>query len=192
MPMRHLFFIPFIFTLLLPLLQASAAPQPPPPAAATSPGLLWSWDDSGNGDMWQGAVVAGDALYAGSFGGRVQALDRRTGAPLWAADLAPPPTPDDPYSAADIRPLGVAAGRLFVTVDGAPAALDAATGNIVWRRPDVPIDWEAPALEAAGALLASDWGSWGGCGPGADATTRALEMATGATRGPAPGAVCLA
>jgi outer membrane protein assembly factor BamB len=41
------------------------------------------WRAAARGPVWASPTVVGDAVYAGSFGGILYALDRETGAPLW-------------------------------------------------------------------------------------------------------------
>lgn len=69
-------------------------------------------------------AVAGDRVYVAEHGGRVEALDAASGAPLWGIDLG------TPLSAGP----GVGDGLVVVGSGGGEViALDAAGGSVAWR-----------------------------------------------------------
>jgi PQQ-dependent dehydrogenase (methanol/ethanol family) len=83
----------------------------------------------------QGAAVYGDKVFVATVDGRVIALDHRTGEPVWETPLA---DPREGYSQT-VAPLA-AGGKIFVGVGGSEygtrgfvAALDAASGKVLWR-----------------------------------------------------------
>ena len=105
----------------------------------------------------------GAVIYASSLFGRVYAIDSRTGVPLWIAQLPGPPgvrtTTFDPT---------IGGGQIFVglwhdtnPLSGGLAALDAATGRVLWvrefaaRRIDLDSYCNGGAVIASGLAIAS-------------------------------------
>ena len=127
----------------------------PHAAFRTAPQLVWA------ADIGQGAsrmnriaaapVVAGGRIFAMDAGMLVSAVST-AGAPLWQADLTPGFDPRGNLSGGGLAAEG---NRLYVTTAyGEVIALDAASGNVVWRRRvDAPVHG-APAV-ADGVIYAS-------------------------------------
>jgi outer membrane protein assembly factor BamB len=96
-------------------------------------GVQWRYPTAG--DVISSPTVWGDAVYVGSGDGRLYALDRATGRPLWAFDAGAPiaSTP------------AVAEGMVFFgTRTGRYLALDARRGTVRWQLatgPDQPLPW---------------------------------------------------
>jgi len=86
--------------------------------------------------------VADGVVYIASRSGNVIALDGKTGATLWTTHL------DTVYS----EPTTVWDGLVFVTTSPGLAALNTATGQVVWQRTDLYF-LSAPAV-ANGSLYA--------------------------------------
>lgn len=119
--------------------------------------LLWRTQPAG--DFRFGPAVDGERVYVHSLGsdGKVYALDRNTGATLWAVDAPGGGTPV------------LANGALFVSAD-AILALDPATGDELWR---------STAFTGLGSLAAYEGVVYvGGASPEND-TFMALDAATG-------------
>lgn len=80
-------------------------------------------------------ALVGDTLYIADIAAGVRAVDARTGAVKWHA-----PTPADVQN----KGIAVADGRVFVTSSKTPTgatpstlyAFDAATGQLIWSRPE--------------------------------------------------------
>lgn len=98
-------------------------------------GLAWSHDFNLRGGVEATPLMAGGVLYVSGPWSTVEALDARSGTPLWRYD------PEVPrlrglYACCDVVNRGVALheDRVFVgTLDGRLVALDAATGAPVWE-----------------------------------------------------------
>jgi polyvinyl alcohol dehydrogenase (cytochrome) len=151
------------------------------PAVAGGTVYLGDWTghlralDAGTGDeVWAhdldanyvgGAVaVDDDIVVVGTFGGRLVAVDRATGEPAWEATVDPHPLAvvfGSPVLVNDLVVTGVASFEVFAPGDpptfrGSVVALDAATGEEVWRfwvtaadeteGPGVSI-WSSPAVD---------------------------------------------
>jgi len=158
----------------------------------------------------QGVAAYDDKVYVATLDARVVALDHRTGAVVWETRIA---DPEDGYSQT-MAPLAYD-GKIFVGVSGAEygirgfvAALDARTGEEVWRwhtvaaPGDEPVGWhgEWKETDPFGAPLQRDilyeqelvddysetWKRGGGSvrsTPAYDPRTRTLYVTVG---GPAP------
>ncbi len=104
-------------------------------------GLAWFYDlDTAHRGQESTPLVIDGVMYVTSAWSKIFALNAKTGAPLWTFD------PKVPGQAAinaccDVVNRGVAAwkGRVYVgTLDGRLIALDAASGNPVWKVKTVP------------------------------------------------------
>ena len=123
------------------------------------------WDRDLSTNYIGGAVAIDDArVFVGTFDARLVALDRETGEPVWESPVGE----DDPQSAVfgspvvvdDLVIIGVASYEEFgsdaPTFRGHVDALDAATGEEVWRHyltagdetegPGVSV-WSSPAVD---------------------------------------------
>ena len=83
-----------------------------------------------------GVVVDGGAVYAGFAGGKLAALRADNGKILWEASVAQPKGVTEIERIADITSLPVVDGPLIYAVayQGKIAAVDRATGRVVWNR----------------------------------------------------------
>lgn len=84
---------------------------------------LWSYD--AGSAVFASPLIVGEALYAGSDGGRCFALAVATGKPLWTYE-AGEAIKDQPYLYGD--------RVYFTTLAGDVIALTAADGSLVWRK----------------------------------------------------------
>ncbi|MFO1189918.1 MAG: PQQ-binding-like beta-propeller repeat protein [Alphaproteobacteria bacterium] len=113
-------------------------------------------------------VVAGGRIYAMDTGYRVTALDTEGGGQVWQVSIRPNDQRGDAFGGG----LAVAEGRVFVTTGYAQTvALDAATGEVVWRRP-LPSPARGAPTVAGGRLFTVT----------VDNQLYALDTATGAVR----------
>ncbi len=90
------------------------------------PTVVWKYDTGALDEselLIVSPTVVESVVYAGSYDGKVYALDARTGEPLWSFE-----TKSDP----DVPPI-VAEGVVHVVDLEAHYALDAATGRGLWR-----------------------------------------------------------
>ena len=124
---------------------------------ATRLGFAWEYEArSHRGRVEHGQesspIVVDGVLYASGPWGTVFAVDARTGAQRWRYD----PEVDGSYNrraCCDVvsRGLAVWQGRVYVaTLDGFMVALDAATGQEVWRQ-DTFIDRDSRSYTITGA-----------------------------------------
>jgi outer membrane protein assembly factor BamB len=143
---------------------------PARPGANPSETVLTSTSVRGLGQAWTAAAgqtqaapaVAGGAVYAGSFDGKVHALDPATGATVWTAATG----------AAVLSSPAVAGGLVYVgSGDRKLYALDADTGATVWTVSTGGAVDAAPAV-AGGVVYAGS----------ADRKLYAVDAVTGATR----------
>lgn len=83
-----------------------------------------------------GVVVDGGAVYAGFAGGKLAAIRADNGKILWEASVAQPKGVTEIERIADITSLPVVDGPLIYAVayQGRVAAVDRATGRVVWNR----------------------------------------------------------
>ncbi|MDD2832971.1 MAG: outer membrane protein assembly factor BamB [Methylotenera sp.] len=83
-----------------------------------------------------GVVVDGGAVYAGFAGGKLAAIRADNGKILWEASVAQPKGVTEIERIADITSLPVVDGPLVYAVayQGRVAAVDRATGRVVWNR----------------------------------------------------------
>lgn len=83
-----------------------------------------------------GLVVDGGAVYAGFAGGKLAAIRADNGKILWEASVAQPKGVTEIERIADITSLPVVDGPLVYAVayQGRIAAVDRATGRVVWNR----------------------------------------------------------
>jgi len=142
--------------------------------------LLWRWDPEisfaeGGPYLCCGAVNRGvalweDKVYAGLLDGRLVALDRATGRPVWSVQTTPPGT-DYTITGAP-RVVGgnvvIGNGGAEAGVRGFVTAYDAETGDQVWRFytvPGNPADgFENDAMRAAADTWSGEWWTVGGGG----------------------------
>jgi outer membrane protein assembly factor BamB len=105
------------------------------PLLAESFTEIWSRDigagSSSDRKILARPVVSGGRIYAMDALGMVSATDVKTGARLWEMETAPPESDTEVMGGG----LAYDAKRLFVTTGfGEVLALDAADGNVIWRR----------------------------------------------------------
>ena len=149
--------------------QGENGARPTHPALAASPQLAWS-APIGQGDgrrvrLQTDPVAAGGRIFTLDAGARVQAT-ATNGGPIWTRDLTPPGQRAPTASGGG---LAAAGDRLYVTsVYGFLAALDAATGEEIWRqRFDAPVTG-APAVAGDRVLVSA-----------ADSTLWSIDTASG-------------
>ena len=104
--------------LLLPDDGGPAAGPPPPDDS-----LFWQYSTGNPGELViVSPSVADGAVYAGSYGDRVYALDAETGELLWSFETE-----------SDLKPPPLVAGGVVLVEDLANLyALDASTGDLLW------------------------------------------------------------
>ena len=118
----------------------------------------------------RGVALYHDKVFVGTIDGRLVALDRRTGSPVWSAQTTPK---DGPYSITGAP--RIAGGRVVIgnggseyAVRGFVSAYDAETGALAWRSYMVPGDPSKPFESAALKRAAATWsGRWYEAGGGA-------------------------
>ncbi len=152
-------------------------------------GFAWDYDLGTRRGLEATAVVVDGVLYAAGNWGRVYALDARTGRALWSYD----PEVEGQwgrYACCDVvnRGLAVWQGRVYVaSVDGYLHAIDAHTGQRVWRVDTLP-DRKADSFKyfiTGAPLLAGDLiviGNGGSDFKGARGSVAAYSLATGEFR----------
>jgi PQQ-dependent dehydrogenase (methanol/ethanol family) len=141
--------------------------------------LLWSYDPKVPGpfgyrlccDAVNRGVAAWDGMiFVGVLDGRLEALDARTGRPVWSVKTVPP----NSFASITGAPR-VVDGLVVIGFGGADfgergyvTAYDARTGAQVWRFYTVPGDpskpFEQPALKAAARTWTGEWWKLGGGG----------------------------
>jgi quinohemoprotein ethanol dehydrogenase len=146
---------------------------------AVSGKLLWSYDPQVPRETQikacctvatRGLAAWGDKLFLATLDGRLIALDRATGKPLWSV-VTVDQTKNYTITGAPrvvngLVVIGNGGADLF-GVRGYVTAYDAATGKQAWRFytvPDQPGKNKEPYLKAAEATWASDWWMRGGGG----------------------------
>jgi quinohemoprotein ethanol dehydrogenase len=105
-------------------------------------GLAWDYETDSVRGLEATPLVANGVLYATTAWSNVFALDARTGRQLWAWD-AQANRERGARACCDVVNRGVAIyeDKVFVgIVDGRLAALDAATGEVVWDVQTTPLD----------------------------------------------------
>jgi alcohol dehydrogenase (cytochrome c)/quinohemoprotein ethanol dehydrogenase len=142
--------------------------------------ILWRWDPEISfaeggpylccGAVNRGVALWGDKVYAGLLDGRLVALDRATGRPVWSV-LTTPPGADYTITGAPRVVEGnvvIGNGGAEAGVRGFVTAYDAETGDQVWRFytvPGNPADgFENEAMERAAETWTGEWWEVGGGG----------------------------
>jgi quinohemoprotein ethanol dehydrogenase len=141
---------------------------------------LWRWDPEVNqiavrpriccGVVNRGLAIYENTIIAPVIDGRLIALDRDTGKPVWESRVAYP----QDYYTVTMAPR-IAKGKVIIGVAGAEypvrgffSAFDARTGEFAWRFYTVPGDpslgFESPAMERAAETWAGEWWRLGGGG----------------------------
>src|SRR6476661_3155021 len=94
----------------------------------------------------RGVALYGDKVYVGTIDGRLVAIDRKTGAPVWSVQTTPK---DGPYAITGAP--RIAGGKVIIgnagseyAVRGYVSAYDAGTGALAWRSYMVPGDPSKP------------------------------------------------
>ncbi|MDQ2930162.1 MAG: PQQ-like beta-propeller repeat protein [Gemmatimonadota bacterium] len=148
--------------------------------------LAWSFRASDDDETGTHALATGGStIYASSFFGRVCALNSHTGLPVWVTQLMGPvgvqTTTFDPVQSGGEVSVGLWYGTTPVT--GGLAALDAATGHLLWTHDFSPIRSDLEAFCDGGAVVADGVV----VAPAADGQIYGLDDAvTGALRWTAP------
>jgi len=144
---------------------------------ARSGTVLWRYDPAVPKDhakfvccdvVNRGVALFHDKVYVGTIDGRLVALDRKTGAPVWSVQTTPK---DGPYAITGAP--RIAAGRVLIgnagseyAVRGFISAYDAGSGALAWRTYMVPGDpakpFESEALKRAAATWSGQWYKAGG------------------------------
>ncbi len=140
--------------------------------------LLWEFDPEVPGKtaakaccdvVNRGLAAWGDRLYLGTLDGRLIALDRETGEPVWTqvtVDQSKPYTITGAPRVVDGRVI-IGNGGAEFGVRGYVSAYDAADGEMLWRFytvPDAPGNNAAAHLEAAESTWTGEWWKLGGGG----------------------------
>jgi PQQ-dependent dehydrogenase (methanol/ethanol family) len=143
--------------------------------------VIWQWDpgipdqqDGGPraccGNVNRGVALDDDQVFVGLLDGRLVALDRNNGAPVWSVQTTPPGW--------DYTITGaprVVAGRVIIGNAGAEygvrgyvTAYDVRNGEQLWRTFTVPgnpaLGFENEAMERAAATWTGEWWKAGGGG----------------------------
>jgi len=155
------------------------------------------WTFGARGGVRTGMTVgpregaSGYALYFGDTGANVYALDARTGAELWVRRVD-----DHPLARVTGTPT-LFENRLYVGVSsyeesqgadpeygcctfrGSVVALDAQTGEVVWKTYMIPVEPAPRGTSTAGVMLWGPSGSAIWSSPSIDAVRRAVYVGTG-------------
>ena len=146
---------------------------------ATTGKILWTYDPKVSRErayficcdvVNRGVALSGGKVYVGTLDGRLIALDKRSGAPVWTANTA-----DSSKAYAITSAPRIAKGLVVIGnagseygVRGYISAYDAETGKLVWRFYTVPGNpaqgFESKALEAAAKTWTGEWWTTGGGG----------------------------
>jgi quinohemoprotein ethanol dehydrogenase len=116
----------------------------------------------------RGVALYRDKVYVGTLDGRLVALDRKTGTPVWSVQTTPK---DGPYAITGAP--RIAAGKVVIgnagsefAVRGFLSAYDAESGALAWRTYLVPGDpskpFESEAMRRAAATWSGQWYKAGG------------------------------
>ena len=139
--------------------------------------VLWRYDPQVEKDhakfvccdvVNRGVALYHDKVFVGTIDGRLIALDRRTGTPVWTAQTTPK---DGPYAITGAP--RIAGGRVVIgnagseyAVRGFISAYDAESGALAWRSYMVPGDpakpFESEALKRAATTWSGRWYEAGG------------------------------
>src|SRR6201987_5122588 len=130
----------------------------------------------------RGVALYRDRVFVATLDGKLTALDKHTGAPLWTVDTVDiakaysiPVAPRIVGSRVLIGNAGAENG-----VRGYISAYDAETGNLAWRFYTVPGDpskpFESDALKRAAATWSGEWWKAGGGGTAWDAIVYDPEL----------------
>ncbi len=158
---------------------------------ATNGRLLWEYDPEVPGETGvkgccdvvnRGLAAWGDNLYLGTFDGRLVALDRETGKPVWVTN-----TTEGNWSYTITGAPLVVNGKVIIGSGGAEfgargyiTAYAADTGEQLWRFytvPDNPANGPQPEyLEAAAKTWNGEWWKLGGGGTVWDSMTYDPEL----------------
>ncbi len=145
--------------------------------------LLWEYDPQVPGETGvkaccdvvnRGFAAWGDRLYFGTLDGRLIAIDRNTGKPVWSVvtvDQSKPYTITGAPRVIDGMVI-IGNGGSEMGVRGYVTAYSADTGKELWRFYTVPGaegENEAPHLQKAVATWQGDWAKYGGGGTAWDA-----------------------
>jgi outer membrane protein assembly factor BamB len=127
-----------------------------------------AWEDSLSNSLRLGAmaglsdirglpVIAGDVVFAVSFGGKMVAIDKRTGSRIWVREISSAETP------------WIAGNTIYVlTTDNNLLALNAVSGDVLWVK-SVPkykdakdrkglLTWTGPIMAGGRLLLVNNIG----------------------------------
>lgn len=145
---------------------------------ATNGKLLWAFDPEVPGEtavkaccdvVNRGLAAWGDRLYLGTLDGRLIALDRNSGKPVWSkitVDQSKPYTITGAPRVIDGKVI-IGNGGAEMGVRGYVAAYDAADGKELWRFytvPDAPGKNDKPYLKAAESTWKGEYWELGGGG----------------------------
>lgn len=141
---------------------------------------------SGLSDLTGGPVFAGNRIYAGTFAGRLAAIDATNGQAVWQSD--------DEGAAGPIWLAG--GGLFFVSDDNRLVRVDASSGSRVWsqnlpfftreriRRRRAAFVHHGPVLAGGRLILVSDDGQVRQFDPRSGALVGAFSLPDGAARNP--------
>ena len=118
----------------------------------------------------RGVALWDDRVFVGTLDGRLIAVDRATGKPIWSTS-----TVEAPWSYSITGAPRVVEGKVVIGNAGADlgargyvSAYDAQTGELSWRTYTVPGDpakgFESPAMEKAAKTWTGEWWKSGGGG----------------------------
>jgi alcohol dehydrogenase (cytochrome c) len=107
------------------------------------------------GRVNRGVAILDDTVFVGTIGGRLIALDAKTGKPVWKVDVAKPDAGHSlmhaPLVIKDKVIVGTAGGEFGIR--GFIAAFDAKTGRDLWRFYTIP----APGEKNGGTWAGDSW-----------------------------------
>jgi quinohemoprotein ethanol dehydrogenase len=141
--------------------------------------MLWRYDPAVPKDhakfvccdvVNRGVALYRDKVYVGTIDGRLVAIDRKSGAPVWSVQTTPK---EGPYAITGAP--RVAGGKVVIgnagseyAVRGFVSAYDATTGALAWKTYLVPGDPSKPFEQEALRRAAATWsGQWYKAGGGA-------------------------
>jgi quinohemoprotein ethanol dehydrogenase len=141
--------------------------------------LLWTYDPKVSRErayficcdvVNRGVALLRGKVYVGTLDGRLIALDKRTGAPVWSVSTVDATKPYSITSAPRIAKGLVVIGNAGAEygVRGYISAYDAESGKLAWRSYTVPGDpklgFESKAMEDAAKTWKGEWWKTGGGG----------------------------